>query len=269
MTSTPATTMSNALPTIVLVHGAWHTPPNYQSFNDALTAAGFSVYCPHLPSCNNNSPPSASLTEDVGAVRKVVEQRVEAGELVLMIMHSYGGIVGTNAVTDRLLRSTRATNGQPGGVIHLLYQCAYLLQPGASVMDICKAAGFFPLWDQYINNFEDGTSFPIDPAAMFLGGVEPAVVDAAIPHLVRSPLSAFDAPSGSDCWKKLPVTYVLTAKDGAVPTPYQDIMIERAERDGVLIRKEYYDTCHSVFISKKKEMVDLALQAARDDRNTQ
>ncbi|KAF2474539.1 alpha/beta-hydrolase [Lindgomyces ingoldianus] len=261
--------MSDALPTIILIHGAWHTPANYQNFSDSLTAAGFSVYCPHLPSCNNTSPPPASFSEDVVAVRAVVQERVTAGECVLMVMHSYGGMVGTDAVTDNLLRSTRAAIGQPGGVIHLLYQCAYILQPGTSIIDISKASGLFHLWPQFVNNFDDGSSFPVNPAALFLGDAEPADIEAALPHLVRSPLSAFSALSEGDCWKKLPVTYVHTSKDGSVPRPYQDIMIERAEKDGVVIKKEDYDTCHSVFVTKKKEMVDLALKAAKDERNAQ
>lgn len=232
-------------------------------------AAGFSVHCPRLPSCNNTSPPPASFAEDVIVVRDVVQQCVAANERVLMLMHSYGGMVGTDAVTYDLLRGNRAASGQPGGVIHMLYQCAYMLQPGTSVIDISKASGLFHLWPQYVNNFDDGSSFPVNPAAMFLGDAEPADVEAALPHLVRSPLSAFHALPKGNCWKKLPVTYVTTTKGYSVPRLYQDIMIERAEKDGIEIKKEDYDTCHNVFITKQKDMVDLALRAANDQRNPQ
>lgn len=246
-----------------------HAPANYQSFVDALTAVGFSVHCPRLPSCNNTSPPPASAAEDIIAVRTVIRELVEAGQRILMVMHSYGGMVGTDAVTDELLRSSRASTGQLGGVVHLLYLCAYILQPGTSVIDIAKASGFFEYWPQFVNNFDDGTCFPVDPAAMFLNDGNSSDIEAALPHLVRSPLSAFNAAAEGDCWKKLPVTYVLTSKDGAVPPQYQDIMIERAENDGVSIVKKHCDADHSVFITKQKEMVDLALKAASDDRNAQ
>jgi pimeloyl-ACP methyl ester carboxylesterase len=259
--------MSNILPAIVLVHGAWHAPVHYQTFIASLTEAGFSVHCPRLPSCNNISPPPASFADDVFAVRTTIRELVDAGKRVLMVMHSYGGMVGTDAVTDELLRSTRASTGRPGGVIHLLYLCAYILQPGTSVFDISKASGFFQYWPQFINNFDDGSCFPINPAAMFLNEATSADIEAALPHLVRSPLSAFSAVAEGDCWKKLPVTYVLTSKDGAVPPQYQDIMIERVENDGVAIVKEAYDTDHSVFITKQKEMVNLALKSADDNRN--
>jgi alpha-beta hydrolase superfamily lysophospholipase len=260
--------MSNNRTTIVLVHGAWHTPANYQSYVDALGAAGFCVHCPRLPSCTNALPPTASFSEDVAIVRTVIRELVSEGERVMLIMHSYGGMVGTDAVSDDLLRNNRALTGQPGGVVHLLYLCAYLQRPGTSIFDIAKAAGFFPYWTQYINNFEDGSSFPIDPAAMFLNEGAAADIEAAQPHLVRSALSVFAAAAEGDCWKKLPVTYVLTSKDQAVPPQYQDIMIGRAKQDGIDLVKEKYDADHSIFITKQKDMVKLALKAANDGRNT-
>jgi pimeloyl-ACP methyl ester carboxylesterase len=204
----------------------------------------------------------------VAAVHAVVQERVEAGERVLMLMHSYGGMVGTAAVTDNLLRNYRAEKGLSGGVIHLLYLCAYILQPGTSVVDISKAAGLFQLWPQFVTDHDDGSCFPVDPKTLFFSDAESADGDAALPLLVRSPLSAFNAPAEGDCWKRAPVTYVLTSQDYSVPRPYQDIMLERAEKEGVVIKKEDYATCHSIFITKQKEMVDLALRAAKDERNS-
>lgn len=259
--------MADVLPTIVLVHGAWHTPPNYIKFSDALAVAGFTVECPSLPSCNNASPPNASFAEDVACVRNVVEKLVSEGKQVLMVMHSYGGAVGTEAVTQDVTRSNRALAGQSGGVIHLLYQCAYMLCPGSKIMDVVKEAGFLPYWSEYINNFDDGTCFPIDPAAMFFGGDDIFDIESALSYLVRFPLSALDAVVEGACWKTVPVTYLYTRKDGAVPTQYQDIMIRCVEDEGMVIRKLYYDTSHSIFITKEKEMVDVALEAARDIRN--
>ncbi|KAF2687202.1 hypothetical protein K458DRAFT_441054 [Lentithecium fluviatile CBS 122367] len=207
--------MSGTLPTIVLIHGACHTPANYQTFVDSLKATGFS------------------------------SERAEAGKRILMVMHSYGGMVGRDALTDELFRSTRASTGRSGGVIHLLYLSAYILQPGTTVIDIAKASGFFPFWPQFVSNIDNGSCFPIDPTAMFLGDAKFSDVEAALPHLVRSPLSAFIALSEGECWKTLPVTYVRTSNNGSVPPRYQEIMIERAEEEGVVILKMDYNTCYN------------------------
>lgn len=152
-------------------------------------------------------------------------------------------------------------------MVHLLYLCAYILQPGTSVIDISKAAELFQYWPQFVDDFDDGSCFPIDPAALFLGDASPAQVQAALPHLVRSPLSTFNDKPVGQAWKKLPVTYVHTDLDYAVPRAYQDIMIQRAESEGFVIEKHTFNTSHSVFITKQKEMVDLALEASKDKRN--
>ncbi|PVI04226.1 alpha/beta-hydrolase [Periconia macrospinosa] len=259
------------LPTVVFVHGAWHQPANYKSFIDALSSAGFPVYAPRLPSCTNTytTPHSVSLAEDVAVVNSVIKERVEEGEEVLLVMHSYGGLVGTDALTNDLLRTTRAAAQQPGGVIHLLYQCAYILEPGTAVIDIAKETGFFAMWPQFVTDFPDGTCFPVDPSQMFFAGdeISSEIVKEALPLLVRSPLSAFNAPAKGDLWKKLPITYVHTLADYGVPHAYQTLMVDRAEKGGADLEKHSYNTSHSVFITKKEEMVQLALQAAEDKRN--
>lgn len=133
-----------------------------------------------------------------------------------MILHSYGGAIGTDAIQDLDLPS-RAANNLRGGIIHLLYICAYIQQPGRSVWDIVIEAQLTPFWPQFVENKPDGSTFPIDPVQLFLGDCNEAQVAAALPHLVRSPQSVFETPSSGDCWRRLPVTYVSTTKDYSVP----------------------------------------------------
>ncbi|KAI9734755.1 MAG: hypothetical protein M1818_006742 [Claussenomyces sp. TS43310] len=258
--------MNASLPTVVLVHGAWHTPPNYQSYIDALKAQGFTVHCPHLPSCNGASPPTASLAEDVACVRDVVKPLVEAGERVLMLLHSYGGAVGTDAVEGLTFFDRRAA-GQLGGVIHLLYLCAYILQPGSTIFGVVKEAGMDHLWPQFVDNAADGSTFPKDPVQLFFGSVDKDVVDKALPHLVRSPMSAFTAETKGAAWRSVPATYVFTQQDYSVPRVYQDLMVEKVRAEGVVLRTEDYETSHSVFITKQEEMVQAVRKAAEDERN--
>lgn len=222
---------TTTLPTIVLVHGAWHTPPIYQSYIDALKAEGFTVYCPRLPSCSAASPPNASLPEDTACVRDIVKPLVEAGKRVLMLLHSYGGAVGTDAV-EGLAFSTRKASDQPGGVIHLLYLCAYILPPGSTIFGVVQEAGMEHLWPQFVDNAADGSTFPWDPVQLFFGGVEKEVVDQALLHLVRSPMSAFTAETMGSAWRIVPVTYVFTRQDYSVPRVYQDIMVEKVRKEG-------------------------------------
>ena len=132
---------------------------------------------------------------------------------------------------------------------------------------IVKEAGVEHLWPVFVDNFEDGLTFPKDAAALFYNGMEKADVDAALPHLVRHPLSTFKEETKGRAWMTVPATYVVTIQDHAAPKIYQDIMLEKVKNAGVKLRVEEYDTCHSVFVTKQKEMVELVLQASKDDRN--
>ncbi|KAL1987390.1 hypothetical protein VTN96DRAFT_4106 [Rasamsonia emersonii] len=256
-----------SLPTIVLVHGAWHTPQNYQSYIDALKAKGFTVHCPQLPSCSGASPSKASLPEDVACVRDVVTRLADAGERVLMLMHSYGGAVGTDAV-EGLAFSERKAAGLPGGVVHLLYLCAYILPPGSTVFGVFEEAGVAHLWPEFVDNAEDGSTFPRDPVLLLLNGIDDKeVVDRALSHLVRAPMSIFTTATKGSAWRIVPATYIHTQQDYAVGRPYQDLMLEKVRKEGVTLRTEEYDANHSIFITKQEEMVQAALKAAADERN--
>lgn len=259
--------MTDTLPTVVLVHGAWHTPYHYQVYIDALRAQGFTVYCPHLPSSNGSSPPTASFAEDVACVRSTIKRLVEAGQKILLIMHSYGGAVGTDAVQD-LTITERKEHNESGGVIHLLYLCAYLLQPHGSIYQIMESLDVAHLWPQFMDDAADGTSFPKDPGLWFYGGVDKKVIDEElVPRLVRLPLSVIHAKTSGDAWKRLPVTYVFTTDDYSVPRSFQDLMIDRVRSEQVDLVTVECDSSHSPFITKTQEMVRVAVGAAEDPRN--
>ncbi|KAH8704009.1 hypothetical protein BGW36DRAFT_287325, partial [Talaromyces proteolyticus] len=54
-------------------------------------------------------------------VLRIVEQLVESDQRVIMLMHSYGGAVGTDAVEGLSLsvRQSQKSGQSVGGVIHL------------------------------------------------------------------------------------------------------------------------------------------------------
>ncbi|KAL2784038.1 alpha/beta-hydrolase [Aspergillus keveii] len=259
-------------PTIVLVHGAWHTPPSYATFISALEARGFTVHCPHLPSCSNASPPTATYQDDVLVVRKLLQDLTAQGHRIILLMHSYGGAIGTDALTRDLELLPDNTNStvdseSRGGVIHLLYLCAYILQPGRTIWSVIEEAQMTHLWPQFVTDFDDGTTFPVDPVLLFLGDVDEAQIEAAKPHLMRSPLAAFHAETVGDAWRRLPVTFVATTKDYSVPRVYQDLMLKRVKGEGVEIRFVDVDTAHSCFISREEEVIAVVEGVVGDERN--
>ncbi|PWY87802.1 hypothetical protein BO94DRAFT_623969 [Aspergillus sclerotioniger CBS 115572] len=92
--------MTHQKPTaILIVHGAYSLPQIWDDFSARLAGAGFAVACPRLPSCQDERPPTATLTEDVMAVRHAAQELLKTGHTILALVHSYGGIVASEATT--------------------------------------------------------------------------------------------------------------------------------------------------------------------------
>lgn len=108
---------SNTLPTLLFIQGAWHFPESYIKLITALRGAGFEVHSPRNLSMNQSRPPNADLYTDSDLIRSYATSLVEAGRSVAVLMHSYGGQIGTNALYG-LSAKARAAKGLsgPGGV---------------------------------------------------------------------------------------------------------------------------------------------------------
>src|SRR4051812_32681658 len=121
MATTPvAATTTNEKPTILIVQGSFQTPLVYDGLSKGLLALGYPTIHPALPSCTNtDSPtfPSITLVDDALAVRLELTRQVEyEGKTVVVVMHSYGGLVGSEAIPEELSYSKRQAKGLPGGV---------------------------------------------------------------------------------------------------------------------------------------------------------
>lgn len=143
-------TSSIQKPALVLVHGAWHNPTCFSHLIPHLTSLGYTtISTPTLPSANGGLPPSSTSTSssstnekeedefpiwkaDVSAVRTAVSALVENQELdVVVILHSYGGTPGTEALKG-LAKKERVAKGEKGGVVALVYMAAFVIEEGKS-----------------------------------------------------------------------------------------------------------------------------------------
>jgi pimeloyl-ACP methyl ester carboxylesterase len=125
---------SSINPTVLFVHGSWHSPKHFERVRSVLEASGFPTECPSLPTINANpTPPVVSIEDDVKAVQELLNKLIdEDSKEVVVAMHSYGGVVGSQAVLETWSRKARNAQGLSGGVVHLLYICALLVPPGQS-----------------------------------------------------------------------------------------------------------------------------------------
>ena len=101
-----ATSPTSDLPTILLIQGSFQIPEVYEILVQGLVARGYPTVQPRLPSCSDvASPdfPQRSLEDDAVAVRTELTRLIESeGKTVVVVLHSYGGLVGGEAITEVL-----------------------------------------------------------------------------------------------------------------------------------------------------------------------
>lgn len=126
------------LPTVLLVQGSFQTSLVYAKLVQSLVALGHPTFQPPLPSCSNTDRPDFSettLIDDALAIRSELIGQIEyGGKTVVVAMHSYGGLVGSEAIPEELIYAKRHALGLPGGVIYLFFFAAFMLSEGQSVM---------------------------------------------------------------------------------------------------------------------------------------
>ena len=97
---------------------------------DLLESHGFNSVCSKQPSFKTLS---VSMYDNAEFIRAETTKLVEDGKDVIVVMHSYGGVVGTKAIYEDLSKQPRQLKGLSGGVTGLLYICAFVLPVGASL----------------------------------------------------------------------------------------------------------------------------------------
>lgn len=130
----------------MFIHGSWHSPKHFEPIRAILEANGYPTECPRLPTYGPKpAPPIVSFEDDVKAVQKLLTELIdEQGKDVIVVPHSYGGFVGTEAVLAAWSKKAREARGLPGGVVHLFYICAFILPIGGST---------YTPYDGHVNNF--------------------------------------------------------------------------------------------------------------------
>lgn len=118
---------------LILVPGAWHSPRHYSLLFDGLKQEGIDAICEQNPSCDCTSPEDTSTAGDASSIRQIIVSKLDQGHEVVVAMHSYGGCPGA-AAAQGLSKSERQAAGQSGGVIGLIFICAFVASEGDSLI---------------------------------------------------------------------------------------------------------------------------------------
>ncbi|ROV89595.1 hypothetical protein VMCG_09926 [Cytospora schulzeri] len=246
--------MSKPILRVVLLHGAWHGPHCWDPLTAELDKAGYSSVAPALPS-TGVVPPVPDYSQDVDVIRKAVEDLVREHDIVV-VMHSYSGLPGGTAL-EGLDKQTCVSKGLKGGVIRLIFICAFLVPEGFQ----------YPL----TSNSSTGivTVRPEDAKFMFYQDLDEETVAELAKDLQPQSVGAFwsTVPTTFAAWRYIPSTYIICTEDRPSTILASQYMIDGAIASGKhkidsVIR---VDTGHSPFVSRPEWTVEtLIREAARE-----
>ena len=221
-------------PTIVFVHGLWADGTCWNKVIPSLLEQGFNVI-----SVQN---PTTSLEDDVAATKRAIKL---AGGDVILVSHSWGGFVITNAGDDPHVKA-------------LVYVAAYAPDQGETVPSVSEKApatqltNFVQKTDGFLTLSKEGVT------KAFANGLPADEQDMIF--CVQQPASenVFKGVTSHVAWKQKPSWYVVAADDHTINPDLERLMAERAKAKTTVVKSP-----HVAMIAQPKEVLAVILDAVK------
>jgi pimeloyl-ACP methyl ester carboxylesterase len=222
---------------IVLVHGAWADGSGWSGVSDNLVRDGFKV--------SIVQEPETFFQDDVTAVKRILA--LQDGPSIL-VAHSYGGAVITEAGTDP-------------SVAGLVYVAAHMPDAGENEADDGKRFPSDLSKSGAIKKTADGFTY-LDPTKFheyFAADLSAEQAAFMARSQVLNAADNFKAVITAPAWRSKPTWMLVAAKDRTISPDLERWYASRAHSHTV----EVAGASHSVYISHPKEVADLIESAAR------
>ncbi|KAK3896992.1 hypothetical protein C8A05DRAFT_48207 [Staphylotrichum tortipilum] len=210
---------------------------------------------------------------DVNAVADALTTLLDDGsDDVVVVMHSYGGMVGTDAV-GKVVEERSQGGNNTGKIRRLVYVSAYVPLEGHTLGKAMEGAVQEPPPPPEYLSFEAPYIALNDLAVdTFYHDVPEPLVSQYAPLLGKQPAATFATPVGYAGWRRVPSTFVYTTHDRPLPLVYQQFIGRRAQEvanqhgcvrpfEGAM-GEVYMDSGHTPFLSRMQEMGDILIRAA-------
>jgi pimeloyl-ACP methyl ester carboxylesterase len=225
----------SAAKTIVLVHGGFVDGSGWERVYKILRKDRYPV------SIVQN--PTISLADDVAATRRIIA--AQDGPVIL-VGHSYGGVVITEA-------------GNDPKVAGLVYIAAFAPDRGESVSSLIKdpppgapVPPILPPRDGYL--FLDKAKFAASLAADVEAETAAFMADSQVPWGVDALGGTISEPA----WKTKPSWYLVATDDKMIPPAAQRFMAKRAGSTVVEVAGS-----HAIYVSQPMAVAALIAKAAK------
>ncbi len=221
--------MSNDAPTVVLVHGGFVDGSGWQGVYEHLRRDGHSV------SVVQN--PTLSLADDVAVTRRAIDA---AGGPVILVGHSYGGVVVTESGTHPKVEA-------------LVYVAAFAPDAGESVNTLiadpppdAPVPPILPPKEGFL--FLDREKFHASFAGDLSEDQAAFMADSQVPWGV----DALGGTVSEPAWRSKPSWYLVSTEDRMIPPPAQRAMSARAGSTVTEVAGS-----HSIYVSQPAAVAEV------------
>jgi pimeloyl-ACP methyl ester carboxylesterase len=225
---------------IVLVHGAWADGSGWKGVHDILVRDGYNV--------SIVQEPETSFKEDVAATKRVLAQ--QEGPCIL-VAHSYGGAVITEAGTDP-------------SVAGLVYVAAHMPDAGENEADVGKRFPSDLSKSNALKKTADGFTY-LDPTRFheyFAADLSAEQAAFMARSQVLNAADNFKAVITTPAWRSKPSWMLVATKDRTINPDLERWYAKRANSHKV----EVSGASHAVYVSRPKEVAALIEEAAAHAR---
>ncbi|MER8571314.1 alpha/beta hydrolase [Mesorhizobium sp. M1409] len=219
---------------IVLVHGGFVDGSGWQGVYDILKKDGYDVTIVQNP--------TTSLADDVAVTKRAI---AAAPGNVVLVGHSYGGVVVSEAGTDPKVAA-------------VVYIAAFAPDAGESVSSLIASPApgapvppILPPVDGFL--FLDKTKF----AGSFAADVKPDLASFMAASQVPWGVAALDGKVTAPAWKVKPSWYLVSTEDKMIPPEAQRAMAKRA---GATVTEA--KGSHAIYVSEPKVVAKIIEKAA-------
>src|SRR5256886_13986541 len=230
----PATGISATM-NIVLVHGGFVDGSGWAAVYKILKKDGYNVVVVQNP--------TLSLADDVAVTRRAIAAQ---GGPVVLVGHSYGGVVITEAGTDPK-------------VAGLVYVAAFAPDKGESVSSLIKdpppgapVPPILPPQDGFL--FLDKAKFRFS----FAGDVDAEKAAFMADSQVPWGVDALSGTISQAAWRTKPSWYLIVTEDKMIPPPAQHFMAKRAGSTVVEVAGS-----HAIYVSQPNAVATVIKNASK------
>lgn len=241
--------------TFLFIPGAWHGPEVFDQVADQVKKAGYKTDYITLRSVNPKEH-LRNFQPDVDLIREHTLRAADAGEKVILVGHSYGGIPMTEAAHDLDWKS-RQSQGKKGGVTHLFFMCSFII-PAQKTLIEAFGGNDLPWFDISPDRTEVN---PMTPEKIFYNGMSDEETQKWKGSLRPFSYQCFHSKVNYATWESIPSTYLYCEKDNAIPMPVQELMVNEFAK-GTKIRTDKVAANHSPMLTMPKETAEALIQVA-------